>query len=146
LEDSSCNLLIHSSMALQPFVWPWPLFQIHNLFNIHGRTPRMSDKPVARPLPTHIKQKHRINAQTNIHALSGIRTNDPSIRENENNSRLRPRGHCDRRSCKLINVISRHFLGGLRKTMNIGASALDSHRAPPEQAPGALLLCKLARH
>jgi hypothetical protein len=34
-----------------------------------SRTPCMGDQSVARPLPTH---KHRINAHTNIHALSGI--------------------------------------------------------------------------
>jgi hypothetical protein len=40
------------------------------------------------------QHKHRIN--TNIHALSGIRTHDPSVREGEDISCLRPRGHCDR--------------------------------------------------
>jgi hypothetical protein len=42
---------IHSSMALQPFVGPWPL-QFRNLFYTDGRTPLTSDQPVARPLPT----------------------------------------------------------------------------------------------
>jgi hypothetical protein len=47
---------IHSSMALQPFVGPWPLLHFH-------RTPWTCDQPVARPLPTHTEQhKHRINA------------------------------------------------------------------------------------
>jgi hypothetical protein len=36
--------------------------------------------------------KHRINAHTNIHALSGIRTHDPRVRAREDNSC----GHCDR--------------------------------------------------
>jgi hypothetical protein len=32
----------------------------------------------------HIRQhKHRINVYTNIHALSGVRTHNPSVRENE---------------------------------------------------------------
>jgi hypothetical protein len=40
-----------------------------------SRTPWTGDQPVARPLPT-----HRINAHnTNIHALSGIRTHDPNV-------------------------------------------------------------------
>jgi hypothetical protein len=45
----------------------------------------------------HTKQhKHRINAHnTDIHALSGIRTDDPSVRASEDSSCLRPRGHCD---------------------------------------------------
>jgi hypothetical protein len=42
------------------------------------------------------QQKHRINAHTNIHALSGIRTHDPSVLASEDNSCLRPHGHWDR--------------------------------------------------
>jgi hypothetical protein len=37
------------------------------------------------------QQKHRINAHTDMHALSRIRTHDPSARAGED--RLRPRGH-----------------------------------------------------
>jgi hypothetical protein len=44
---------IHSSMALRPFVGPWPLLQFRNLFYTDSRTPWTSDQPVARPLPTH---------------------------------------------------------------------------------------------
>jgi hypothetical protein len=32
---------------------------------------------------------------TNIHALSGIRNHEPIVREGEDGSWLRPRGHCD---------------------------------------------------
>jgi hypothetical protein len=40
---------------------------------------------------------HKINAHnTDIHALSGIRTHDPSVRVNEDSSCLRLRGHHDR--------------------------------------------------
>jgi hypothetical protein len=42
------------------------------------------------------QHKYRINAYTDIHALSGIRTHDPSVRASEDSSCLRPRGHCDR--------------------------------------------------
>jgi hypothetical protein len=42
------------------------------------------------------QQKHRINAHTDTHALSGIPTHDPSVRENEDSPCLRPSGHCDR--------------------------------------------------
>jgi hypothetical protein len=38
--------------------------------------------------------KHRINVHTDIHALSAIRTHDPS----EDSSCPRPRGQCDRRT------------------------------------------------
>jgi hypothetical protein len=43
------------------------------------------------------QHKHRINAYTDIHALSGIRTHDYSARASEDSSCLIPRGHCDRR-------------------------------------------------
>jgi hypothetical protein len=43
---------IHLSMALQPFVGPWPLLQFRNRFYADSRTPWTSDQPVARPLPT----------------------------------------------------------------------------------------------
>jgi hypothetical protein len=44
------------------------------------------------------QHKHRINAHyTYIHASSGIRTHDPSVRAGEGSSCLRPRGHCNRR-------------------------------------------------
>jgi hypothetical protein len=33
---------------------------------------------------------------TDIHASSGIRAHDPSVREGEDGLWLRPRGHCDR--------------------------------------------------
>jgi hypothetical protein len=66
-------------MALQPFVGPWPLLQFRNLFYTDGRTPWMSDQTVAKPLPTHRQHRHRISAHTDIHALSGIRTHDPSL-------------------------------------------------------------------
>jgi hypothetical protein len=41
------------------------------------------------------QHKHRTNAYTGIHALSGIRTHDPSVRASEDSSFRRPRGHCD---------------------------------------------------
>jgi hypothetical protein len=47
------------------------------------------------PLPTH-RTTQTQNKRT-IHALSGIRTHDPSIPAGEDSSCLRPRGNCDRR-------------------------------------------------
>jgi hypothetical protein len=44
--------------------------------------------------------KHRLNVHTDIHALSGIRTHDPSIRASEDSSCLRWRGHCHRLSMR----------------------------------------------
>jgi hypothetical protein len=48
----------------------------------------------------HTRQhKYRVNAHTNIYALSRIRTHDLSVRASEETSCLRPRGHCDRYIC-----------------------------------------------
>jgi hypothetical protein len=46
-------LSVYLSMALHPFVEPWPLFQCLELFYRVGRTPWTGDQPVARPLPAH---------------------------------------------------------------------------------------------
>jgi uncharacterized membrane protein len=42
------------------------------------------------------QHKRRINAHTDIHALSGIRIQDPSVRAAEDSSYLKQRGHRDR--------------------------------------------------
>jgi hypothetical protein len=42
------------------------------------------------------QHKHRKNAHTDIHSLSGIRTHDPTVRASEDSSCLRRRSHCDR--------------------------------------------------
>jgi hypothetical protein len=42
------------------------------------------------------RHKHRINAYTDIHALIGIRTHDPSVWASEDSSCLRPHYQCDR--------------------------------------------------
>jgi hypothetical protein len=42
------------------------------------------------------QHKHTINAHTDIHALSGIRTHDSRVRESDDSSCFRLRGHCDR--------------------------------------------------
>jgi hypothetical protein len=69
-----------------------PLLHLGSIFSfliLHtvGRTPWTGDQPVARPLPTHGINAHN----THIHALSGIRTHDPSVRAREDSSCLRPR-------------------------------------------------------
>jgi hypothetical protein len=43
------NLVIYLSMALQPFVGPWPLFQVLNPYAL-GRAPWTGDQSVARLL------------------------------------------------------------------------------------------------
>jgi hypothetical protein len=99
-------------MALQP-LWALAAFQFPDLFTI-GRTPWMSDQLVARPLPkqrtAQTQNKHIYTP--NIHAVSGIRTHDHSIRESEHSSWLRPPGYRDRTvsgySSKVL--IVRHYV------------------------------------
>jgi hypothetical protein len=94
---NSLRIIIIIIIALQPFVGPWPLFQFLDPIYSRVRTPWMGDQPFARPLPTHRTTKHRINAHnTDIHALSEVRTHDPSVRASDDSSYLTPRGLCDR--------------------------------------------------
>jgi hypothetical protein len=73
---------------------PWnALFHFSSLILRVGRIPCTGYQPVARPLPTAYTQ----NKRTDIHASSGIWTQDPSVWAREDSSCLRPRGHCDRR-------------------------------------------------
>jgi hypothetical protein len=94
------------SLALQP---PWALasvFQFHDHFT-DCRTPWTSDQLVARPLPkyrkTQTQNKHMHTP--NIHALSGIRTHDPSFRASEGSSCLRPLAYRDRQNIHILIVI-----------------------------------------
>jgi hypothetical protein len=69
-----------SSMALQP-LW--------TLAASVSRTPWPGDRQVA--------EQHKLRIKhIDIHASSGIRTHDPSVRAGEDCSCLRPRGHYDR--------------------------------------------------
>ncbi|PNF33698.1 hypothetical protein B7P43_G11420 [Cryptotermes secundus] len=74
-------------------------FSVHFGFSrsyTFGRTPWAGDQLVARPLPVHKhKKRTHTNTHANIHASSGIRTHDPSVRMGEDSSYLRPRGHRD---------------------------------------------------
>jgi hypothetical protein len=73
-------------------------YSVPKSFFTDGRTPWTGDQPVARPLPKHrttLTRNKGIHIP-NIHALSGIRTHDPSVRASEDSSCIRPRGHCDR--------------------------------------------------
>jgi hypothetical protein len=85
-----------------------------------GRTPWTSDQLVARPLPKHTTaqtQNKHIHTP-NIHALSGIRTQDPSVRASEDSSCLRPLGYCDRQLYllpTLNSLILNEHLGQLRQ-------------------------------
>jgi hypothetical protein len=84
----SLSVSQYPSVALQPFIGPWPLFQSLNLFTQSvGLLGRGISPSQGRYLHT--------GQHTDIHALSGIRTHDPSVRASEDSSWLRPRGHSD---------------------------------------------------
>jgi hypothetical protein len=84
-------LLLLLLLLYSPLLGLGRFFSFLILYTV-GRTPWTGDQPFARPLPT-----HRINVHnTDIHALSGIPTHDPSVRASEKSSYLRLRGHCDR--------------------------------------------------
>jgi hypothetical protein len=63
---------------------PWPVFQSLNLYKV-GRTPWTGDQSFARPTRTHGTTQIQ-KTQTDIHASSGIRTHDPSLRAGEDGS------------------------------------------------------------
>jgi hypothetical protein len=87
---------ISSSVALEPFLGPGLFFSYVNFFtHMVGLLGRVISPSQGRYLHTG-QHKHRINGHTDIHALSGIRTHDPSVWASEDGSCLRPGGHCDR--------------------------------------------------
>jgi hypothetical protein len=95
---------ILSPMALEPFIEPWPLLQFRNLFYTGCRTPWTGNQSVARPLPTHrTTQTQNKRTQTSMPRV-GFEPTAPAL-ENEDSSCLRPRGHCDRPSMALQNLI-----------------------------------------
>jgi hypothetical protein len=102
-----CPLVFRSKyLALQP---PWALASSFSFMMIFtdSKTPLTSDQLVARPLPIHrTTQTQNKHIHTpNIHALSVIRTHDPSVRASEESTCLRPLGYCDRQPGLLAEVI-----------------------------------------
>jgi hypothetical protein len=95
-----CHKLLHLILLLWLYSALLDLGRFFRFLILHtvGRTPCTSDQPVARPLPTQrttqTRNKHTHN--TDIHALSMIRTHDPSVRASEDSSCLKPRCYCDR--------------------------------------------------
>jgi hypothetical protein len=123
---------IHSSLALQPFVGLWTLLQFHNLFYTGtGLLGRVISQSHGRYLHTR-QHKHRINAHTNIHALSRIRTHDPYVLARNDSSCLRPRGHCDQHQLdtnRTINWIYVKMYCGTKR-YKWGSNLGFSYRAP----------------
>jgi hypothetical protein len=77
-------------MVLEPF-GPWPLFQVLN--PIHSRYDFSDGGSARRKATTYI---HTEQTHTDIHASSGIRAYDPTVREGEDVTCIRPCGECDR--------------------------------------------------
>jgi hypothetical protein len=83
------------SMSLPSFCWTFIAFSVpQSIHNRYGLLWRGISPSQGRYLHTE-QHKHIIN--TDIHALSGIRTHNRSVRAREHSSWLRTRGHCDRR-------------------------------------------------
>jgi hypothetical protein len=79
------------SMALQP-LWTLPAFLIYTQsVGILGRGSVRRKAATYTQSNTNTEERH-----TDTHALSGIRTHDPSVRAAEDGSCHRPRGHCVR--------------------------------------------------
>jgi hypothetical protein len=103
------------SIYLSNYLWLYSPLDIDGFFRflilyIVGRTPCTGDQPVAMPLPTHRTTQIQ-NKRTRIHALSGIRTHDPSLSAGENGSYLRPRAPCVR----CTNMSTGELSGTIRK-------------------------------
>jgi hypothetical protein len=84
----------------QPIQGSGLLFSSVINFFTDGRNPWTNNQAVARPLPKHrtTQTQNKRTHTSNIHALGGIRTHDPSVRVREDSSSLRQRGYCDRSS------------------------------------------------
>jgi hypothetical protein len=65
--------LHHPSMALQPFVGPWPLLQFRYLFYTDGMTPWTGDQPLAKTLPTHRHSRLEWDSNPQSQCSSGRR-------------------------------------------------------------------------
>jgi hypothetical protein len=79
-------------MYLQLFIGLWSLLQCRNLF-LHRRYDSLDWESACRKAVTYTQD----NTNTDMHALSGIQTHDPSVRASEDSSCLRPRCHSDQR-------------------------------------------------
>jgi hypothetical protein len=78
-------------------------FETYEFIWTVGRTPWTGDQPDARPLHTH-RTTQRRKMRTYIHASSGVRTHDPSVRAAEDSTYLRPLGHWDHLPLWIIKV------------------------------------------
>jgi len=82
LPSSSSRILPHGLFRLRNLIFS----EFINLWAF-GRAPWTGDQTDLRRTTQHRETR------TQIHAPSGVRTRDPSVRATEDSTRLRPRGH-----------------------------------------------------
>jgi hypothetical protein len=83
-------------MTLQTFVGYWPLFRFLN--PIHSRYDSLDGGSARHKAATYTQNNTNTEeTHTDINALSGIQTQDTSVRASQDSPCLRPRGHCDLR-------------------------------------------------
>jgi hypothetical protein len=86
----------------QPF-GPWPLSQFLN--PRQSRYDSLDGGSARRKAATHTQNNTNTEyTYTDIRASSGIQSYDPSVRADEDGSRLRPRGHCDPLFTSSVNI------------------------------------------
>jgi hypothetical protein len=131
LHTMACLFDAHQSMAFtnsEFYFWNLWIY-----FWTFIRTPWIGDQPVARPLSTQDSATQK--TWTYIHALSEIRTHDPSVRADEDCTCLRQRGHWDRHVWLIktkIPCLTRHLqdFSSLTFLWNIGSMYhIPWHRA-----------------
>jgi hypothetical protein len=91
-----CSFIIIIIIFKVGYTWPVSIqnFNFWNLWIYFGHLVGLfwrGNQPAARPLPTQDNTTQK-NADTHIHASSGIRTRDPSVRAVDDSTCLRPRG------------------------------------------------------
>jgi hypothetical protein len=72
-------------MAIRPFVEPWPLFQFLNHIVPRTQSVELLGRGISPSQGRYLQTKNTNTEKTgtDIHALSGIRTHDPSVRASE---------------------------------------------------------------
>jgi hypothetical protein len=97
----NCIPVFFFSMALPAHSGSWPRIQFRNHFS---QTVGLLGWVISPSQGLYLNTgQHKLTP--NIHALSGIRTHDPSVRANADSSCFRPRGYCDRLYSRMVKLI-----------------------------------------
>jgi len=105
------NISFSFSFKVSP-TWPVPIqnFNFWNLWIYYEYLVRLLGRGISPTQGLYLRRKtQQKNADTHIHASSGIRTHDPSVQVVEDSTCLRPRGAigtCTSHNHSIINVIS----------------------------------------